>query len=192
MGLRERTRQAVRTDIAATAMRLFLEQGFDATTMEQIATEAGISRRSLFRYFDSKEDIALGDVAERGAQLQELLRERPDSEGPWEALRAALDTFAKGTEFTLDWAVKMSAMFHETPSLRARQMEKQLRWMEQLAPEVARRLGADPDDRTDPRAQAIVASALACLDAAIDAWTLDGATRPVEDYYDAAVAAVRN
>jgi len=57
MGLRERTRQVVRTDIAAVAMRLFVAQGFDATTMDQIATEAGISRRSLFRYFHGRSSL---------------------------------------------------------------------------------------------------------------------------------------
>ncbi|MFI5938000.1 TetR family transcriptional regulator [Actinoplanes sp. NPDC051494] len=191
MGLRERTRQAVRADIAATAMRLFLERGFDAVTMEQIATEAGISRRSLFRYFATKEDIALGDVAERGARIQELLEARPASEGPWEALRAALQTVVEEGEFTPEWARKTSEMFHGTPSLRARQMEKQSRWHGQLVPDVERRLGVAPGSVTDPRATAIVASALACLDAAVEAWIKDGGARPVEEFYDRAVAAVR-
>ncbi|GAA2529712.1 TetR family transcriptional regulator [Winogradskya humida] len=191
MGLRERTRQAVKADIAATAMRLFLEQGFDATTMEQIAAEADVSRRSLFRYFESKEDIALGDIAERGVRVQEVLAGRPDSEGPWEALRAALDVLATEMEFTPEWAARITAMFHETPSLRARQVEKQLRWTGQLVPEVERRLGVPPGSAGDPRAAAIVTSALACLNAAVDAWTTGGGKQSVFELYDEAVAAIR-
>lgn len=191
MGLRERTREVVRADIGAVAMRLFTQQGFDATTMDQIAAEAGISRRSLFRYFATKEDVVLGDLAERGRVVQAVLVSRPEDEGPWEALRAALETLARGPDYSLESAMAISRMFHETPSLRARKLEKQLQWMELLVPDIERRLGVRPADGPDPRAPAIVASALSCLDAALDAWVgRDGAGR-VEDLYDQAVAAVR-
>src|SRR3712207_3620346 len=76
-GLRERTRRTVQAEIAAAAMRLFLDRGFEATTMEQIAAEVGISRRSLFRYFGTKEDIVLGDHAEQGRVVREALEARP-------------------------------------------------------------------------------------------------------------------
>lgn len=192
MDLRERTRQAVRADIAATAMRLFLDRGFDATTMDQVAEAAGISRRSLFRYFATKEDIALGDIAQRGARLAELLAGRPAGEGPWAALRAALIAMAaESGDFSPEWAGSMSAMFHDTPSLRARQVEKELQWVQALVPEVERRLGVAPGSAGDPRATAIVTCALACLNAAVEAWLRGGADRPVEELYDEAVAAVR-
>ncbi|MEV6600825.1 TetR family transcriptional regulator [Actinoplanes sp. NPDC051346] len=190
MGLRERTRQAVQADIAATAMRLFLERGFDATTMEQIATEAGISRRSLFRYFATKEDIVVGDLVEWGRRVRQVLESRPPDEGPWEALRAALESLAHEPS-PPQWAARVATMVHETPSLRARRLEKRLQWLDMLVPDIERRLGVAPGSVDDPRAAAIVSSALACLDVAIEAWLRGGATNSIEDLYDVAVAAVR-
>jgi AcrR family transcriptional regulator len=58
-------------------MRLFLEQRFDKTTVDQIAAEAGLSRTSLHRYFATKEDVLLGDLEERGTQVLEALVARP-------------------------------------------------------------------------------------------------------------------
>lgn len=191
MTLRERTRQAVQADIAATAMRLFLERGFDATTMEQIATAVGISRRSLFRYFATKEDIVVGDLVERGRRVQVALESRPPGEGPWDALRAALETMAREPAYSTEWASKVFRMLAETPSLRARQLEKRLQWLEMLVPDIERRLGVAPGSTGDPRAPAIVSSALACLDVAVEAWTRGGGESSIEDLYDAAVAAVR-
>ena len=99
-GLRERTRRAVQAEIGATAMRLFLAHGFEATTMEQIANEAGISRRSLFRYFGTKEDIVLGYLVEAGIVVRDALEARPASEPPWEALRAAFESLILDPEYS--------------------------------------------------------------------------------------------
>ncbi len=92
-GLRERTRRAVQAEIGEAAMRLFLDAGFDAVTMDQIARAAGISRRSLFRYFGTKEDIVLGNLAEMGRATSHMLADRPLDEPPWTALRAAFEVF---------------------------------------------------------------------------------------------------
>ena len=61
-------------------------------------------------------------------------------------------------------------MLQETPSLRARHDEKQLRWQEMMVPEITWRLGASPDQPEDPRPNALVTAALACLDAASMGW----------------------
>lgn len=66
VSLRERTRRAVRAEIVDAAMTLFLENGFDATTVEDIAQAAGISRRSYFRYFSSKDEALAEALAAIG------------------------------------------------------------------------------------------------------------------------------
>lgn len=171
-------------------MRLFLEQGFDATTIDQIAREAGISRRSFFRYFGTKEDIVLGDLTAQGVIVQAALEARPLSEPPWQALRAALGTL-QGLGYSPETTLKISKMLYETPSLRARSIEKHLHWQELLMPNIERRLGVEAGDATDPRARAIVACALACLDAAGEMWTRSEGAVGLDQIFDAAVAAVR-
>ncbi|WP_405603014.1 TetR/AcrR family transcriptional regulator [Streptomyces sp. NBC_01410] len=190
-GLRERTRRAVQAEIVATAMRLFLERGFEATTMEQIAGEIGISRRSLFRYFGTKEDIVLGDHAASGRVLQAALEARPADESPWDALRAALKTLFESLPYSPEDFLKITSMLHASPSLRARQLEKRQQWTELLVPDIARRLGADADPMTQLRAGALVACALACSEAATEAWVRSNGTLDMERAFDEAVAAVR-
>ena len=190
-GLRERTRRAVRAEIGGAAMRLFLEQGFEATTMEQIAHEAGISRRSLFRYFGTKEDIVLGNLVESGLAVRDALEARPASEPPWEALRAALEALTLDPEYSPERTLKISKMLYGTPSLRAGHLEKRLRWQELLVPNIRMRLGAEAGDAPDPRAQAIVACALTCLDVAGEIWTRRNGEGDLGQLFDEAVAAVR-
>jgi AcrR family transcriptional regulator len=189
--LRERTRLAVRRDIGEVAMRLFLENGFDEVTVDQIAAEAGISPRSFFRYFATKEDAVLGQLVQAGLYLKTALEDRPATESPWEALRAAFDTLLADFSDSPQTLRRTSRMLLGTPSLRARHLEKQLHWQELLVPDIARRLGAPADGTEDVRAHALVASALACLDAASTAWARTDDDTSIETLLDAAIGTVR-
>ncbi|MFD3685532.1 TetR family transcriptional regulator [Nocardiopsis sp. NPDC058631] len=193
-GLRERTRRAVHREIAAAGMALFLEQGFEETAIEQIAEAAGISRRSFFRYFPTKEDVVLGDMIDRGHRVSAALAARPAGEEPWAAVRAALLALREEGPFDPAVDLRIARMMHQAPSLRARHLEKHLAWQELLVPELARRLrhthGFD-EVTAEHRAAAIVATALTCLDVATATWMrLDGEV-PLEGLWDEAVAAVR-
>src|SRR5882757_2854210 len=95
--LRDRTVRAVRSEVSAVAMRLFLEQGFDKTTVDQIATEAGLSRTSFFRYFATKEDVVVGNLEERGQQVLDALVARPAREPAWQALRRSFNLLIEDT-----------------------------------------------------------------------------------------------
>ncbi|WP_033337697.1 TetR family transcriptional regulator [Catenuloplanes japonicus] len=188
MGIRERNRRAVEQEISEAAMRLFVAQGFDATTTDEIAHAAGVSPRSLFRYVGTKEDIVLGDLRDAGQRVLAALQARPPEEGPWEALRAALAVLEDNPP---DRALAITEMFLRTPSLRARRLEKRLAWLDLLVPEVTRRLGRAPGDVPDPAAHAIVSAALACLDTATEVWARRGGTGDVVQIFDEALAAVR-
>ena len=190
-GLRARTRRAVRAEIGEAATRLFLAQGFDATTMEQIAREAGISRRSLFRYFSTKEDVVLGNLVEAGLAVRDALEARPPVEPPWAALRAAFASLSLDPNYSAERNLKISKMIYGTPSLRAAHLEKQLRWQEILVPSIRSRLGIAPDDAADPRAPAIVACALTCLGVATEIWARRDGEDDLAELFDRAVAAVR-
>jgi AcrR family transcriptional regulator len=206
-GLWSRTRQAAFAEIAEVAMDLFLEKGFEATTFDDIAAAVGISRRSLFRYFGTKEDIVLWGMADEGALARDALAERPDDEPLWTSLLNVLVTLLDQQPHGSrpgdnrpggdlpggnrpgdnrpsgnrpggsrpggmrpgdpERLLKISQMMYGTPSLRARSVEKHLRWQADILPEVKRRLPA----ATDLSAAAIIASAVACLDTAGEEWT---------------------
>lgn len=188
--LRERTRRAVHAEITDTALRLFAEQGFEATTVDQIAAAAGISRRSFFHYFGSKEDVVLGDLEALGLRVRDALEARPATETAWEALGEALKTL-RGPDSKSVTALQVAGMYADAPSLRAKHLEKHLRWQELFAPDIERRLGIEPGATADPRARAVIAAALACLDIAVEAWRQSGGEADPVELFEAAVAAVR-
>ena len=187
----QRSRQAAYAEITDTAMRLFLDQGFEQTTIDQIATTAGISRRSFFRYFGTKEDVVLGGLAQQGELMADALDNVPLTVEPWDALRQALhavDALAVEPGVTL----KIAQMMYGTSSLRARSIEKHLHWQSLLVPNIRRRLGLADDDAADPAPAAIVASAITCLDVAGEVWVHGDGTEDLGALYDRAVAAVRS
>ena len=78
-GLRERKRRETRQRLAETGLKLFLEQGYEETTLDAIAEAAGVSRRTVFHYFDQKEDILLAWKSGFGQAMRDaILRERPE------------------------------------------------------------------------------------------------------------------
>jgi AcrR family transcriptional regulator len=186
----QRSRQAAYAEITSIAMKLFLDQGFEQTTIDQIAATASISRRSFFRYFGTKEDIVLGHLASRGELARDALEQVPPTVGPWDALRTALhavDALSVEPGVTL----KIATMMYGTPSLRSRSIEKHLHWQSLLVPDIRRRLGIDEDDIANPVPAAIVASAIACLDVAGEVWVAGDGHADLAALYDQAAAGVR-
>lgn len=169
-------------------MRLFLRQGFDKTTVDQIAAEAGLSRTSFFRYFATKEDVILGHLDERGQQVLDALIARPMREPAWQALRHAFNLIIEETVASPERGLSLARMLTETPSLRARHLSKQLNWQDRLVPEVSRRLHVT-EEAYDPRPRALVAAALACLNAAVDVWTASGGAIDLPTLLDQAMSA---
>lgn len=189
-GLWARTRRAAYVEIAEVAMELFLERGFDSTTIEEIAAAAGISRRSFFRYFGTKEDAVLGGMAGQGVEMRDALEAIPLEVPPWEAMHQALSTVGDLTGRS-GRTLTIARMMYGTPTLRARSAEKHLHWQELLVPNIRRRLGQDAQSADDPSASAIVAAAIACLDAAGEAWTAGDGTADLEQLYLTATRSVR-
>lgn len=163
-GLRARTRRAVRAEIAEVAFGLFLKHGFEQTTVEDIAAAAGLSRRSFFRYFPSKEDTVLGFLYEVGEQLAEAVAARPAEEDAWTALRAGFDVVIEGFLARPKEAVALLELIHRTPTLRARHQDKQEHWRRLLTEAVA------PRTRTALEADTLVTGALGAFDVACRHW----------------------
>lgn len=187
--LRQRTRRRAYEEITTAAMGLFLERGFPETTVDEIAAAAGISRRSFFRYFGSKEDVVIDLLVADGDRLLLELERQPEDVDVWTALTRALFALEETTADP-ERLLAVAQMMYRTPSLRARSIEKHLRWHDVLAPEVRRRLGDDAGSSL--RARAIVGSFVTCLDVAGEAWVRDPAAAPLRAYVDDALSAVRS
>jgi AcrR family transcriptional regulator len=86
-GLRERKKLATRTTIADTAMELFSKRGFDAVTVAEVADAAGVSEKTVFNYFPTKEDLFFDETDEREEKLVADLRDREPGESMLSALR---------------------------------------------------------------------------------------------------------
>ncbi|MES9521084.1 TetR family transcriptional regulator [Streptomyces capoamus] len=84
MGLRERKKQRMYQDVSDTAVRLFLERGFDAVSVAEVAAAAGISKPTLFRYFPAKEDLVLHRIADHETEAARVVAGAAD---PVDALR---------------------------------------------------------------------------------------------------------
>jgi AcrR family transcriptional regulator len=164
--LRQRTRDAVREQIAAVALVMFDEQGFDETTVDQIASAVDISPRSFFRYFRSKEDVVLGDPMLYGEPVRQRFVQALETMPVWEALRAGFEAVVETSESNPEWILRVTRVMISTPSLRARNTEKHLAWMTVLVPLVAAALTGSEVER-EYHARAITLCALTCLDVSL-------------------------
>lgn len=159
MGLRERKKLKTRVAIRRATYRLIEEQGYEATTIEQIAEAAEVSPSTVFRYFATKEDIVLTD--EYDPVMEAALRSRPADEPPLESLRLMMRE-ALGRFITTDDEElrQRTRLMVEIPAIRARMTETMSNTARTLAQVLADRTGRDPDDL---RVRIFVAAVLGAL-----------------------------
>jgi AcrR family transcriptional regulator len=187
--IRERTRRLAQSELSTVAQDLFVAQGYEDTTVEQIAAAAGMSRRTFFRYFPSKDDLVIGKYDLFADRMAEALDARPAGEPVWESLRRVFD-------ITLDYVQDdehrarneaMDEIVRSTPQLYARYLEKMQRVQELLIGRVATRLTDQGHIATDPKPAAIVGAAFACMQAARHAWFTSDRSEPFSSYVDQAM-----
>lgn len=168
--IQDRKAALVRAQLAHEAISLLLERGFDAVTIDDLAAAAGISRRSFFRYFPTKEDVIISGFEEGGAALLEELGRRTES-APLLALRSTLDaviaTFA--TDPIRGGAVL--DLVRRTPTLRARFLLMQDDWTQRVAAALRARMKTQ-SHQDDMRAHLIARVAIATIDSALVTWSV--------------------
>jgi AcrR family transcriptional regulator len=193
-GLRERTRQAVRREITEAAGALFIERGYETTTIDDIAAAVGMSKRSVFRYFPTKEDLILGKFDYIAAEMLEGLQSRPAGEPVWDTLRAVFDLLIPHFD-ALDKdsvAAPMLRVVFTTPGLLAGYLEKLQRLQEPILDALCEREATTgkPGAEGDPKLRAVIAAAFGCLTAAQFAWLESGSRGTFAAALDTAMAAV--
>ena len=144
-GLRERKKARTRASIREHALRLFREQGYTATRVEQIAEAAEVSPATFYRYFPTKEDVVLQDdldVLTLGA-----LEAQPPGLSPLAAVRAAVAAARAGfTDEERERFRQTTALTLAVPEIRARALDEFARTIDVTAVLLARRSGQKPDD----------------------------------------------
>jgi AcrR family transcriptional regulator len=144
-GLRERKKARTRAAIRQHALRLFREQGYSATTIEQIADAAEVSAATFFRYFPTKEDVILQDDID--IVTIEALEAQPAELSPIAAFRAAsAATLASLTPEDLARFRDTAELTAAVPEVRARAIDEFVRTINQVAAAIARRTGRSVDD----------------------------------------------
>jgi AcrR family transcriptional regulator len=169
-GLRARKKERVRTTIQKEALRLFTEQGFDRTTVEQIADAAGVSVATFYRYYTSKEDSVVTD--EYDPIVVQSIMERPADEPLIDAVRAVMGSvMVKYLARDRDLLVARQALRRSTPELQAAFSEEQERALRLFSSLIARHLRRSADDRD---VQIACGALTGALQAAFTTWLAQG------------------
>ena len=162
-GLRERKKARTRAAIREHGMRLFEEQGYAATTIDQIAEAADVSQSTFFRYFPTKEDVVLTD--DYDPMIIASMRELPPEVEPVEAIRRSIhDVFVRLTPQDWEQERRRQRLFQQVPELRARAMQQFTDTIALLADVVAERAGLPAGNfSTRVLAGAVIGAALATI-----------------------------
>ena len=172
--LRDRQRAQILADIRRAAFRLFIERGYDAVTTEEIASAAGVSPRTFFRYVPTKEELLLAPVRYGGAAIVSLLEERPADESPDLALINAIITRTRSfaAADTEDWREALLV----APDLLGKLTVHLPADKDRATKLIAERMGANPD--TDIRPGLLVQIAFAAADFAFQQWVRQSTKKP--------------
>lgn len=154
MTLRERKKARTREALIDAALRLFTEQGFEQTTVEQIAAAADVARRTFFRYFPSKEAVLFPDRERRLERFRESLTGTSDHDDVIEAVRQALLILADDYTDHRERVALQQRIVLSSPSLLAYDHELDQHWEAALAEALGDRPGAPRHDRRHARLRA--------------------------------------
>lgn len=173
--LRERKKQRTHDALIRAALELFTEQGYEATTVDEIAEAVDVSQRTFFRYFANKEDVTFAVQEMVEARFLDQLSARPATEAPLTALRSAVTVAwddvgsAIASVIPVELYMRTYRMIESTPALVAVHLRRSVELEAQLARLIARRERLDVD--ADPRPRVLVAAFSGVMRAAGQVWS---------------------
>jgi AcrR family transcriptional regulator len=184
---RERKKLETRQALEQAALRLFAQQGYEQTTVEDIAEAADVAVRTFFRYFSSKQDVLFGDVVtDRITRLRSDLANRPEDEDPIDSVRAVLDLLDfKGPDEEEAIMARLELMAAQ-PSLVTRYLEIVDELRSVMVDFVAERTGLDPTK--DPYPLMVGAAFTASWDTAVKIWAASRGRRSLTQIREEAFA----
>ena len=176
-GLRERKRRQTRQRLAETGLRLFLERGYDQTTLDAIAEAAGVSRRTFFHYFAQKDDILLAWKSGLGGAIRAAILREPSDQPPVDIVLSALLQLVE--QYQAEDHIRIERLLASTVSLGASALAKYAEH-EQAVFEALVVLWPAPDRRERLRLVAMVS--VGALRVAFDCWAERGGAEPLADH----------
>lgn len=175
-GTRARKRRETHARITDAGIRLFLEKGYDATTLDEIAAEAGISRRTFFYYFKSKDEILLSLQSGMGDMIVDALRDQPSSQRPLEAVRDAVLKVC--ATIPADEMIAIDELMRTNPVVQARKQASMVEHERTLYTALCEKWSA-PDQAI--RLRMVAMMALGAIRLATDVLHREGGKRPFTD-----------
>jgi mycofactocin system transcriptional regulator len=175
---RGRPASTSRQDVARVALDLFARQGYDATTVDEIAAAVGISRRTFFRYFESKPDVVWGEFDAELGRLGDRLAEAPADEPMMDVLRRSVIATNRFGAGELDELRIRMVLISTVPTLVAHSAVRYEEWCAVVATFAASRLGGAPEDLGP---QTVARASLGAAMAAFAAWARDDSDDLVGD-----------
>ena len=166
--LRSQKQDLVRDAIHTAAIDLFTAKGFDETTVEEIAQSAGVSRRSFFRYFASKDDLLAQNVLDYGAALAEAVQQCPRGLTPLEVLHRTVSAGVHYTELRQELTRKVIEIASRSPSARQAHLSRMTVVEDNLAEAFAGRTKNARRDDMEPRL--LSGMTIAIMNAALASW----------------------
>src|SRR3954468_13674817 len=162
-GLRERKKQRTREALIDAAHAVFCANGFDATTIDQIAEAVEVSSRTFFRYFASKEDVALSLADEQITSVLTAFAGQPADMPVLTAMRTAAVEAMRGYEAEARFHT-MQNVISVSPALTAARIERGIARFDEVARLIGTRMGVDP--AADPRPHLVTSVALCAVQTA--------------------------
>jgi AcrR family transcriptional regulator len=183
-GLRELKKQRTYEELQRVALALFATRGFDQVTIEDICADAEVSKTTFYRYFDSKEDVLLGSLHQKLAEMAAALAQRPASESAIVAVRNAFLEVAAEYQSQRAQKLAVNRIVRTTPSLAARNLQQQTAWEDLLRVFFAERDGVDAPALAHC---VLAANVVASLRTAMEYWLNAGADSDLPSVVDEAL-----
>lgn len=175
-GLRERKRRETLRRITDAGMRLFIEKGYEATTLDEIAIAAGISRRTFFYYFKSKDEILLSLQSGMGDMIVDALRDAPRDQRPLDAIRDAIVKVC--ALIPADEMIAIDGVMRASEAVQARKQASYIQHEKALFAALRERW-PEPERETGLRFVAMLA--IGAMRLSFDALSREGGKRPVAE-----------
>jgi len=167
-GLRQRKKERTRQQLAGAALQLFVERGYEAVKVEDIAAAVDVSERTFFRYFASKEEVLWPDQEERRAEFAAVLAARPRDEPLLESLRQAAIVSAESYQAQGGEMLARFGLLTRTPTLRGYLLECLEAWEDVATSVLTKRIGSGRNGAL--RSRLLASASVAAFRVAVITW----------------------